>query len=449
MLPLLLVLLFCVLGVLTGVLTGLLPGLHVNNIALIFLSLSGVIVSIFSFLFNYGISTEFILVLICVYIISVSISHTFHDIIPSTFLGAPDEDMALSVLPAHSLLLEGKGYEAVALSAIGSYGAILFCFFLIYPFRFILGEPLLFYESLREIMLFVLIAVSLLLLATEKAKIEIFGKRGLFSSIVGILFAIIVFFISGIFGIIVFELPVYSPIGVSAPVLFPALAGLFGTPTLFTSLVTKPKLPKQNFTDISFDKKTKKSLFFSVVTGSLGGTLVSVIPGLTSSTGTVIAMIARGKSDKRQTIITLSAVNTACAFCVVVIMFITLRARSGATLVVRNLVSVVEWTKLLMPTNLVYFLIAIIFGGTLSYFLTLKIGKFFAKHFTRIPYLLLIKLTICMITILVFLFTGLIGIIVLVVATFIGLLPVQWGVRRSHCMGVLLVPIILYFIYIP
>ena len=86
MLPLLLVLLFCVLGVVTGIATGLLPGLHVNNIALILLSLSSAIVAAFSFLFEYGISEQFILVLICVYIISTSISHTFHDVIPSTFL---------------------------------------------------------------------------------------------------------------------------------------------------------------------------------------------------------------------------------------------------------------------------------------------------------------------------------------------------------------------------
>ena len=446
MLPLALVLLFCVLGVLTGVLTGILPGLHVNNIALIFLSLSSAIVPSFCFLFDYGISTDFILVLICVYIISVSISHTFHDIIPSTFLGAPDEDKALSVLPAHSLLLDGKGYEAVTLSAIGSYGAILFCFFLIYPIRFIIGDPLFFYESLREIMVFVLIAVTILLLATEKAKIDVFRKKGIAPSMFGILFATVVFFISGLFGIILFELPVSSPIGLSSPVLFPALAGLFGTPTLLTSLLTKPKLPKQSLEDVSFDKKTKKSLFLSVVTGSLGGAIVSIIPGLTSSTGTVITMTARGKSDKKQTIVTLSAVNTACAFFVVVIMFINLRARSGATLVVKDLVSVVEWTEFLMPANLAYFLIALIFGGMLSYFLTLKIGKLFARHFSGVPYLLLIKLTICMVVILVFLFTGLVGIIVLLVATFIGLLPVHWGVRRSHCMGVLLIPIILYFI---
>ena len=178
MLTLLLVILFCVLGVITGIATGLLPGLHVNNIALILLSLSGGIVAAFSFLFEHGVSEEFILVLIAIFIISTAISHTFHDVIPSTFfLGAPDEDMALSVLPAHALLLEGKGYEAVALSAMGSYGAILFCFLLLFPIRFFIGNPLFFSETLREIMLFVLLAISILMLATEKAKIDVFGKK--------------------------------------------------------------------------------------------------------------------------------------------------------------------------------------------------------------------------------------------------------------------------------
>ena len=277
MLPLALVILFCVLGVLTGIATGLLPGLHVNNIALILLSLSGAIVAAFSFLFEYGISEEFILILICVYIISTSISHTFHDVIPSTFLGAPDEDMALSVLPAHSLLLEGKGYEAVALSAMGSYGAILFCFLLLFPIRFIIGAPLLFYETLREIMLFVLVAISILMIATEKAKIDDFGKRGIMPAIIGMLFATFVFFLSGIFGIVIFEVPVDSPIGLSSPVLFPALAGLFGTPTLLTSLMTKPKIPKQIIENPVLDGKTKKSSALSIMTGSLGGILVSII----------------------------------------------------------------------------------------------------------------------------------------------------------------------------
>jgi putative membrane protein len=299
---------------------------------------------------------------------------------------------------------------------------------------------------MREIMLFILIAISILMIATEKAKIDDFGRKGILPSVNGMLFAMAVFFISGFFGIVILDMYVDSPIGLSSPVLFPALAGLFGMPTLLTSLRTKPIIPKQKIQPLHLDKKTKHSSTLSVMTGSLGGILVSIIPGITSATGTILAMNARGESSKRQTIITLSAVNTACAFFVVVVMFVILRSRSGATLAAMELMSVQEWGALLMPANLSYLLIALLIGGTLSYYLTLKVGKIFARSFANVPYSLVIKLTISLVSILVFLFTGVMGLFILTIATLIGLLPVEWGVRRSHCMGVLLVPIILYFL---
>jgi putative membrane protein len=86
MLDLFLIMVFCILGVLIGVVTGLLPGLHVNNVALILLSLSSVIVAVCRPLFAYGISEQFILVLICGLMVSISISHSFHDTIPTTFI---------------------------------------------------------------------------------------------------------------------------------------------------------------------------------------------------------------------------------------------------------------------------------------------------------------------------------------------------------------------------
>ena len=86
MLDLLLIIVFCVLGVLLGVITGLLPGLHVNNVALIMLSLSSSIVTFCSPLFLYGISEQFIMIVIAGFMVSVSISHSFHDTIPSTFI---------------------------------------------------------------------------------------------------------------------------------------------------------------------------------------------------------------------------------------------------------------------------------------------------------------------------------------------------------------------------
>jgi putative membrane protein len=86
MLDLLLILAFCLLGTTIGLLTGLLPGLHVNNIALILLSLAGSIATLCSPLTRYGISPDVILSLICGMIASVSISHAFHQYIPSTFV---------------------------------------------------------------------------------------------------------------------------------------------------------------------------------------------------------------------------------------------------------------------------------------------------------------------------------------------------------------------------
>ena len=440
-----LIIFFSFLGFLTGILTGLLPGLHVNNIALILLSLSGMLVSFFSFLNVYGVSSDIILLMICIFIVTNAISHSFHDFLPSSFLGAPDEDTALSVLPAHSLLLDGRGFEAIVYSALGSYGAILFCFLLLFPVRFIIGEPLFFYDTLREIMFFVLIAISILMIATEKGKIDILDKGSVSPSVLGIFFAFFVFILSGVFGFLIFDLSVDSPIGLSSPVLFPALAGLFGTPTLLKSVLTKPCIPHQKTCEPVFDWKTRRSSILSIVTGGLGGILVSIIPGITSATGTILAMTARGESDKRQTITTISAVNTACAFFVIVMMFVILKPRSGAAIAAMELISVSEWRGFLLPSSLIYLLIAILIAGNLSYFSFLKIGKFFAEKFDKIPYFPLVKATILLVVVLVFLFTGFIGLVVLFVATGIGLLPVEWGVRRSHCMGVLLIPIIYCF----
>ena len=127
-------------------------------------------------------------------------------------------------------------------------------------------------------------------------------------------------------------------------------------------------------------------------------------------------------------------------------MFIILRSRSGATLAAMELMYVSEWIDILMPADLAYLLISLLLGGTLSYYLTLKVGKIFARRFANVPYTLIVKLTISLVVILVILFTGVFGLLVLIIATLIGLLPVEWGVRRSHCMGILLIPIILYFL---
>jgi putative membrane protein len=43
-------------------------------------------------------------------------------------------------------------------------------------------------------------------------------------------------------------------------------------------------------------------------------------------------------------------------------------------------------------------------------------------------------------------FTGLFGLMVFLIATPIGMLPSFMGIRKSHAMGVIILPVILYFI---
>jgi putative membrane protein len=446
MLDFLLIIVFCVLGVLLGVITGLLPGLHVNNVALIMLSASSAIVAVCNPLFSYGITEQFILILIAGFMISVSISHSFHDTIPTTFIGAPEEETALSVLPAHSLLLKGEGYKAVALAALGSYGAILVCIAFLYPLRFIIGPPLMLYTVLRQVMVWVLLAIIIIMIATEKTRITDLGDSGKIPSVLGMLFAAFVFVLSGLFGLIVLDFHLTSPIGLPAPVLFPALAGLFGVPTLLNSLFTKPAIPEQKVEALVQNRIEKKSSVVSILTGSLTGIFVSIIPGLTTATGTVLAMTARQKSSQEQTIVTLSSVNTAATFSVTVMLFVILRARSGVTIAISELIAIEPWQSLAMPAGLVYLLMFLVLSGALSYFLTLYLGRLFAKKFHIIPYQSLVVFTLVFVVALVVLFTGVLGLVVLSAATSIGFLPLCWGVRRSHCMGVLLLPIILYFL---
>ena len=59
-------------------------------------------------------------IVLAVFIISLAITHTFLDAIPSIYLGAPTEAQALNVLPGHRLLMKGLGHNAIMYTVIGA-----------------------------------------------------------------------------------------------------------------------------------------------------------------------------------------------------------------------------------------------------------------------------------------------------------------------------------------
>jgi putative membrane protein len=156
-------------GILAGTISGLIPGIHINLVGTILISLSTSLFSIINPIY------------LVIFISSMAITHTFIDFIPSIFLGCPDTDTSLSVLPGHEMLKEGKGYEAVRLTSKGSLSALFILLILAFPLSILISIV---YSSIHSIMFFILLSACSILIFTEKKKLT----------------ALFVFFISGILG---------------------------------------------------------------------------------------------------------------------------------------------------------------------------------------------------------------------------------------------------------
>lgn len=462
--PFLLLFGFSLLGVALGTVTGLVPGFHPNNVAFILLSVSPVILERLRFL-TALVPSETLLVLVAATVVAASVAHTFLNFIPAAFVGAPEGETALALLPAHRMLLEGRAYEATVLSATGSFWSVVFSFLLLVPFYFLFSS-LNFYETVQSRMLYILVGISALFILTES-----FSER--WEAHWAVLLASAVFLLSGLFGCVVLRMPVpVSPFplfsSLRSTLLFPALTGLFGLSAVLFSLLYTPEIPEQETEEpaVERDSRTDRTdrtdrtnrtnrteeraeLVKSAVSGSAFGTLVSFLPGITSAHATVFAMLARRNRQPEQVITTLSGVNTANAIFCLATLFLISRPRSGATIAISQLLPLPlqHWETAVPPLALLYLLTAVLVASLCSFFITKSAGKQFARAFVKIPYRKMLVGIAVFLFLLVFFFTGVLGLLVLLVGTCIGLVPIYLGVRRSNCMGVILLNVILFYIY--
>jgi len=96
--------------------------------------------------------------------------------------------------------------------------------------------------------------------------------------------------------------------------------------------------------------------------------------------------------------------------------------------------------------TLLLFVSVICIVPIIAMFIQVYLGSKATKMLQRINYKKLSMATIIFVTGLVYLMTGWVGLLVCIVATIIGLVPILAGVSRTHTMGVLLVPTILYYL---
>ena len=306
-------------GIFLGCMTGLIPGFHVNNVALIALSMSPLAV-------NAGIPLSSVAAII----VSMGTVHTFLNYIPSALIGAPDGDTALALLPGHRMLISGHAAQGVAYSARGSQLGLLLSIPLLIVARLLFGTNpgLGLYEMSRDILPWLLLTISAFLILTETTRLAWprwiqkitswahvplprsfeftipIGKWKIYRKIesidfrlgdnsraAGLLVATAFFLLAGFYGWAVFELPGRSPVGMpSATLLMPALAGLFGIANLIDIYVTTSEMPPQ---EQNWDLPPVKPLIVPCLLSSCCAAVMAILPGMTAAQATVVVMSAR------------------------------------------------------------------------------------------------------------------------------------------------------------
>ena len=286
------------LGVLCGIFTGLVPGIHVNLVSVLLVSFSSVLLAYTS------------PIVLAVFIISLAITHTFLDAIPSIYLGAPTEAQALNVLPGHRLLLKGLGHNAIMYTVIGALGSLLLSILLFPVFIFSMEKlsPI-----VNVIVGYLLIGVMAYMILKDK------GKR---------LKALLVFLLSGALGLLVFSIPnLHQP-------LFPLLSGLFGFSILIESLRQKSVIPKQKSAPLTI---SKKNLVKSVSAASGMGFVAAFLPGFGSAQAAIIATNAVGDIGDEGFLTMVGGLNTASMAISIAAAYVLQKARNGAFVAVNNL----------------------------------------------------------------------------------------------------------------
>ncbi|MFW5852444.1 MAG: tripartite tricarboxylate transporter permease [Nanoarchaeota archaeon] len=386
------------LGILAGNFTGLIPGIHINLISAVAIS-------------YYAMTANIPPLLVAIFIISMSTTHTFVDCIPSIYLGAPDQSHILTALPGHAMLMKGDGHNAVKLTIIGSMFTLIMSILL---FGLFMKSMSIMNNFLKDNIGIILAILAAIILLIQKDKIN----------------SALIFIISATLGIMVL-----SQDNLSNP-LFHMLSGFFGVSLLLMSTKNKARIPMQNKKRLIIGTKTIKK---SVLTASIAGFFAAFTPGFGTSQIMVIVQRIFNNSTKSFLILA-GGMNTAGMIISLCSFFIIDKARNGSIVAIKSIIENISYIELGL-----LLIVAIIAGGIAS-ISTIYMSRFFSSLVNKINYKNVVLCVIAFIVLMSLIFDGALGILILITSASIGILAECFGVGKNNLMGCLIVPVIMYLI---
>ena len=397
---LILILVFALFGFFAGIITGLIPGLHVNNFAFIALALF------------INSEPEFSL-LISIFIISMSLTSSFIEFIPNLLLFLPDSDNFLSILPGQKMFLQGKAFQAVYLTAFAGLVSGVISIIIFYPLLF-------FFDSLWFLVkdfIWVLLVIVLILMVFEKKSFK------------GWFFTLIIVLLSGFLGLVSFEF-----LFIDEP-LFSLIAGFFGISAILNSLESKGYSVKQSLDIEPIDflqtiKLTSISLF--------AGLFIALMPGVSPALTALILSQMIGTISSKEFLFVIGSVSmTNFVFSFGALISIE-KARSGAALAISNLIVLTQnEVILIMGISLIII--------PLAFLTCLFLSKKLINELNKINLRPLLITILLFQLVLVFFFSGFLGLVVSFLALIIAFLAADLGVKRSTCMSCIMLPMVIRF----
>jgi len=386
-------------GIALGTASGLLPGLHANNMALL---LAGVAPSV-----------PGPRIYVAMAMLAAGVVHTFLDIVPSLALGVPDAAMAAVALPGHRLVLEGRGREALRLSALGSAIAVVLAAPLAIPVTRLMTAA---WPTIRANLGVVLAAVAVGLVVTERGPLSMLG-------------ATISLGASGLLGVATLSVSPTAPLAAGG-MLVPLFAGLFGAPVLVDA-IGGDGVPPQGDAALALSGRGVAGL---AGVGTVAGAVVGYVPAVSSAIAATAALLAvPGRCGARGFVVATSGVNTSNAVFALFALVALGAPRTGVLVAVDRLGA---------PLLVAHLIVAMVVAAAAGFVLVLVVGDRYLAVVGRLDTRRLSVGILAGLAAISFLFAGPVGTVTYLAAGVVGLVPARFRARRASLMGVLIVPLV-------
>ncbi len=399
-----------------GLFSGIAPGIHVNTLASMLAASYPLLAPLLS-----GVDASHIPLAVGCCIMSASVVHSFVDFVPSVFIGAPDGEDAVSVLPGHKLLLKGRGMDAVRAAAIGSLIGASATILMAVPLQWILISGLGdFLEKLTPVVL--IIATATLLLGEARKRNAVWGT--------------VAFVLSGMLGLACMTraIPTDGVIG-EGSIMLPLLTGLFGIPILLETS-SESSIPHQ------IDRCDDPVGMVPGFKGVLMGTVAGWFPGITSTVGAAMSAMVFPENRPERFISTVASVGTVTSVLSIVTLSVSGNGRSGTALAIGEICG--DELNGFMSEGFLLMLMSAAVASMIGYWMTIASGKAMSRVVGRLDPKVMSRTVLVALVCITLALTGPAGLLILVCSSVVGMIPPFCSTGRLVLCGCLLMPVLLF-----